>query len=109
MYLVSPMNATSITPPMPTATSCFGKPLANVVTVPVFGSTREILPAMVSVTYKALLEPDGACPMPPCTARVISRVAVGPAGGIFPASALPPPRMITQLKARELLLNLSCS
>ena len=45
------MNATSIAPPMPTIEG--GRPLANVVTCPVFGSTREILPAAPSVTYSA--------------------------------------------------------
>ena len=90
------MNATSIAPPMPTI--AFGRPLANVVISPVCGSTREILPAAPSVTYSA---PPGPMVLPEAPFRpVTSRVAVGSREGIFPASALPLPRMITQLKAR---------
>jgi hypothetical protein len=47
-YAVPPMNATSMAPPMPTIDS--GRPLAKVVISPVLGSTREILPAALSVT-----------------------------------------------------------
>ena len=47
-YAVPPMNATSVVPPMPMIDA--GRPLANVVISPVFGSTREILPTADSVT-----------------------------------------------------------
>ena len=42
------MNATSVVPPMPMIDP--GRPLAKVVISPVLGSTREILPAALSVT-----------------------------------------------------------
>src|SRR5262245_2759439 len=74
------MKATSIAPPIPTAGIIFGRPLANVVTSPVCGSTREIRPAAPSVTYRA---PPGpmALPEAPCK-PVTSRVALGaPDGG----------------------------
>jgi hypothetical protein len=47
-YAVPPMNATSVVPPTPLL-DC-GRPLAKVVILPVLGSTREILPALLSVT-----------------------------------------------------------
>src|SRR6266508_4841048 len=70
-YAVPPMNATSIAPPMPTID--FGRPLANVVMSPVFGSTREIRPAAPSVTYSA---PPGPMVLPVAPSRpVTSRAA----------------------------------
>ena len=76
----------------------FGRPLANVVTAPVRGSTREILPAAPSVTYSA---PPGPMALPEAPSRpATSRVAVGPPAVICLASALPLPRMITHAKAR---------
>jgi hypothetical protein len=47
-YAVPPLKATSVVPPRPMID--FGRPLANVVISPVLGSTREILPAALSVT-----------------------------------------------------------
>src|SRR4051794_30682592 len=76
-YAVLPMNATSITPPI--GAIRFGRPLANVVISPVFGSTREILPAVPSVTYNARPGPT-ALPEPP-SRPVTSRVALGPPDG----------------------------
>src|SRR5690348_1629334 len=74
------MNATSMAPPMPTMKG--GRPLANVVTCPVFGSTREILPAAPSVTNSA---PPGPTVLPDPLARpVTSSVAVGPAASRCP-------------------------
>ena len=77
-YAVLPMNATSIAPPMPTIDA--GRPLANVVMSPVFGSTREILPAAPSVTYSA---PPGPTVLPePPSRPVTSCVGLGaPDGG----------------------------
>src|SRR6266446_945355 len=59
-----------------------GRPLANVVTSPVSGSTREILPTAPSVTYSA---PSGPTVLPlalsrPVSRPVTSRVAVGGPG-----------------------------
>ena len=74
-YAMLSMNATSIAPPMPMI-DVFGRPLANVVFSPVWGSTREILPAAPSVTYSA---PSGPMVLPVAPCRpVTSRVAVGP-------------------------------
>jgi hypothetical protein len=71
------MNATSIAPPIPMI--ALGRPLANVVFSPVWGSTREIVPTAPSVTYSAIIGADGAargtlqaCDQP---------VAVGPSHG----------------------------
>src|SRR5437867_4327908 len=76
-YAVPPMNATSIAPPMPTID--FGRPLANVVMSPVFGSTREILPAAPSVTFSA---PPGPTVLPEPPSRPVSSwVALGSADG----------------------------
>src|SRR5687767_7126281 len=76
-YAVLPMNATSIAPPMPTIE--LGRPLAKVVTSPVFGSTREILPAAPSVTYSA---PPGPMVLPEAPSRpVTSRTALGAPDG----------------------------
>ncbi len=44
-YAVEPLKATSIAPPIGATAS--GRPLANVVTTPVLGSTRETLPRYV--------------------------------------------------------------
>src|SRR6185436_9690058 len=69
------MNATSIAPPMPTMKG--GRPLANVVTCPVFGSTRDTLPAAPSVTNNA---PPGPTVLPDPPARPLTNnVAVGAA------------------------------
>src|SRR5262245_37059200 len=73
------MNATSIAPPIPTMES--GKPLANGVTSPVFGSTREILPAAPSVTYNA---PPGPMPLPEAPARPVTNWAAADNGVIVP-------------------------
>ena len=58
-YAVEPLKATSIAPPIGATAS--GRPLANVVTTPVLGSTRETLPATSSVTYSA---PPGPTALP---------------------------------------------
>src|SRR4051812_239634 len=61
-YAVLPMNATSNTPPLPKASkSEGGRPLANVVTTPDFGSTRNIRPVWVSGPYNA---PSGPTVLP---------------------------------------------
>jgi hypothetical protein len=86
------MNATSIAPPMiapPMLMIAGGRPLANVVTSPVSGSTREILPAAPSVTYSA---PSGPTVLPlalskPVSSPVTSSVAVGPWHGRRPLAA----------------------
>jgi hypothetical protein len=71
------MNATSIAPPMPMI--AVGRPPANVVISPVWGSTREILPSAPSVTYSA---PSGPMVLPDAPSRpVTSRVEVGPSHG----------------------------
>src|SRR5512132_4071981 len=76
-YAVPPMNATSVVPPMPMIDS--GRPLANVVISPVLGSTREILPAALSVTYSA---PPGPTVLPEPPSRPVSNwVAAGTADG----------------------------
>src|SRR5262245_56085607 len=77
-YAVAPMNATSIAPPMPTIEG--GRPLANVVTCPVLGSTREILPAAPSVTYSA---PPGPMALPEAPARPVTSWAVAHNGVII--------------------------
>src|SRR5688572_648246 len=74
------MNATSMAPPMPTMNG--GRPLANGVTCPVFGSTREILPAAPSVTNSA---PPGPTVLPdPLAKPVTNNVAVGSAASRWP-------------------------
>jgi hypothetical protein len=55
-YAVLPMNATSTAPPMPTID--FGRPLANVVMSPVFGSTREILPVELALSALRAVEDE---------------------------------------------------
>ena len=71
------MNATSVVPPMPMIDP--GRPLANVVISPVLGSTREILPAALSVTYSA---PPGPTVLPePPSSPVSSWVVVGAGDG----------------------------
>jgi hypothetical protein len=55
----SSMKATSIAPPIPTMKG--GSPLANVVTSPVVGLTREILPTTPSVTNRS---PPGPMVLP---------------------------------------------
>src|ERR1700692_1352369 len=69
------MNPHSTAPPMPTAGIAFGRPLAKVVSSPVCGSTREILPAAPSVTYSAPSGPT-VLPVAPCR-PVTSRGAGG--------------------------------
>ena len=54
------MKATSTTPPMQT-TDRAGSPLAKVVAAPVFGSTRQMLPASGAVTNNA---PPGPTALP---------------------------------------------
>src|SRR5687768_6492990 len=77
------MNAMSMAPPIPTTNG--GSPLANVVTSPVLGSMREILPAAPSVTKSA---PPGPTALPDPLARpVTSSVAVGVAVGGRPMAA----------------------
>src|SRR6185503_16069529 len=67
-------------PPMPTMNG--GKPLANVVTVPVVGSTRDTLPTAPSVTNSA---PPGPIVLPDPLAKPLTRsVAVGAASGTGP-------------------------
>src|SRR6266542_672569 len=91
-YAMLSMNATSIAPPMnapPMLMIAVGRPLANVVTSPVCGSTREILPAAPSVTYRA---PSGPTVLPlalskPVSRPVTSSVAVGPGHGHRPLAA----------------------
>src|SRR5215211_1615292 len=76
-YAVPPLNVTSVVPPKPMID--FGRPLANVVTSPVVGSTREILPAALSVTYSA---PPGPTVLPePPSRPACSSVGFGPAVG----------------------------
>src|SRR5687767_9322837 len=58
-YAVSPTKAMSVGPPNPMID--WGRPLANVVTSPVSGSTREIRPTAPSVTYSA---PSGPTVLP---------------------------------------------
>src|SRR5438067_2788842 len=82
-YAVPSRNATSTGPPMPRIAS--GRPLANVVTAPVFGSTRETRPALPSVTYSAASGPT-VLPRPPLRPET-RRVAVGPRGGGCPPAA----------------------
>jgi hypothetical protein len=82
-YATLSMKATSIGPPMlkpPMLMIAGGRPLANVVFSPVWGSTREILPAAPSVTYNA---PSGpmVLPLAPAAKPVTSRVAVGSSHG----------------------------
>src|SRR6476620_776809 len=60
------MNATSVTPPM----SDGGRPLANVVTAPVFGSTRRIRPLVGSVTKSA---PPGPTALPMMLPNALGR------------------------------------
>src|SRR5688500_5124027 len=91
-YAVLPMNATSAAPPMPN--SRVDRPLANVVTSPVFGSTREILPAQPSVTYSARPGPT-VLPEPP-SRPVTSWVAVGPLDG---GAAVAAAGVITPIRA----------
>src|SRR6266545_174859 len=76
-YAVPPMNATSVVPPRPM--NDFGRPLANVVISPVLGSTREILPAALSVTYNARPGPT-VLPEPP-SRPVSSWVGLGASDG----------------------------
>ena len=66
-YAVWPRNATSYGPPPPIA--LMGIPLAKVVTAPVSGSTREILPATGSVTNSA---PPGPTVLPNALSSVAS-------------------------------------
>src|SRR5688572_3826626 len=73
-YAVLPMNATSIGPPLPMPKSEAGRPLANVVTAPDSGSTREMLPVL-SVKYSAPSGPT-VLPLPPSRPEA-SSVAVG--------------------------------
>src|SRR5215216_3168862 len=76
-YAVWPMNSTSMAPPKPI--NDFGRPLANVVTSPVFGSTRETLPAAPSVTYSA---PPGPTVLPEPPSRPVSSwVGLGASDG----------------------------
>src|SRR5262245_27136483 len=77
-YAVLPMNATSIAPP--SGITCGGSQLANVVTVPVSGSTREIRPAAGSGTYNAPSGPT-VLPEPPCRPVTQPGVTVGAAVG----------------------------
>jgi hypothetical protein len=58
-YAVCLRKAMSTTPPAKMGE--IGRPLANVVTVPVSGSTREIRPTSASVTYSA---PSGPTVLP---------------------------------------------
>src|SRR5215216_6666056 len=82
-YAVSPTNSTSMAPPKPM--SAFGRPLANVVTSPVFGSTRETLPAALWVTYNA---PSGPAVLPePPSRPVTSRVGLSPLDGAAAVAA----------------------
>src|SRR6266480_4994697 len=91
-YAVLPMNATTIAPPRPTID--FGKPLANVVMSPVFGSTRKILPAAVSVTYNA---PPGPTVLPePPSKPVSSWAGLSPPDG---GAALPANGVIIAIRA----------
>src|SRR5688572_28428102 len=75
------MNATSIAPPMPTIEG--GRPVAYVVTCPLFGSTREILPAAPSVTYSA---PPGPMLLPEAPASPDTNCAVADNGMIITSS-----------------------
>ena len=66
---------------MPTSGIAGGRPLANVVTAPVFGSTRRTRPAGPSVTYSA---PSGPTVLPepqplmqPGAAKLASSCAAG--------------------------------
>ena len=75
-YAVPPMNATSVVPPRPGMIDP-GRPLANVVISPVLGSTREILPTALSVTYSA---PPGPTVLPEPPSRPVSSWVVVGAG-----------------------------
>src|SRR5215207_5475247 len=76
-YAVWPTNSTSMAPPK--SISAFGRPLANVATSPVLGSTRETLPAALSVTYNA---PPGPTVLPEPPSRPETNwVGLGPADG----------------------------
>ncbi len=77
-YAVLPMNATSIAPPMPTIAR--RQTAGERRDLPVFGSTREILPATPSVTYSA---PPGPTVLPePPSRPETSRSALVTAGGL---------------------------
>src|SRR5437764_10797895 len=85
-YAVWSRNATSIAPPMGKIAG--GRPLANVVLAPVFGSTRVIRPTAPSATYSA---PSGPTVLPLVPSRPeASRVAWGPrdVGGALAADGV---------------------
>src|SRR5688572_31882845 len=75
------MNATSIAPPMSKILG--GRPLAYVVTCPLFGSTRKILPVAPSVTYSA---PPGPMLLPEPLAILATNCAVADNGMIITSS-----------------------
>src|SRR5215208_1768647 len=84
-YAVLPMNATSIAPP--SGMTCVGRQLANVVTAPVSGSTREISPLAGSGTYSA---PSGPTVLPEPPARSVTQpgvTVVAPGGAALAANA----------------------
>ena len=90
-YAVSPPKATSIAPPMPTSGIARGRPLAKVVTAPVFGSTRRTRPPGPSVTYSApsgpIVLPEPQPPVQPGAANVASSRTTGHVAG-FAALAI---------------------
>src|SRR5262245_21692671 len=78
-YAVPSRKATSIAPP--TGRTGSGRPLANIVTAPVMGSTRTTRPAVLSVTYSArpgrIEEPEPAQLANPATSRVTPGIRDG--------------------------------
>src|SRR5688572_29025471 len=89
-YAVFPMNATSNGPPP--AMTLVGRPLANVVTTPDWGSTRATRPAAASATYSAPSGPT-ALPKLPSRPEASSTAVGGPellaASGPSPARSSP--------------------
>src|SRR5687767_14001074 len=89
-YAVFPMNATSNGPPP--AMTLVGRPLANVVTTPDWGSTRATRPAAASATYSARSGPT-ALPKLPSRPEASSTAVGGPellaASGPSPARSSP--------------------
>src|SRR5215203_4080548 len=96
-YAVWPTNSTSMAPPKPI--SAFGRPLANGVTSPVFGSTRETLPAALSVTYSA---PSGPTVLPEPPAKPATNwVGLDPPdGGAAVAAGVTTPITVDSTTAR---------
>src|SRR5215469_3333302 len=104
------MNATSVGPPRGnplTLISAFGSPLANVVTFPVWGSTREILPAWPSATYNA---PSGPMVLPMGLSNPEAKTDGGPRSGGAQSAGRIPPAVISaaRISTKKTLIGSGC-